>query len=238
MQGHTIRSRFRVRVAQVRGSSRLAGAHLALACALACGAPRATGVAEPVSAAAAPPASAPAAPPEEPTPVSPSPVSTADAVVTLVAKPYLWPLHVDAASRVLEQLGPLRSEQPSASALSLAGGPFGSLQSFEVAYSLDPDSYWEFGSAGFVLREADPVALYHALAQRLAELLGKPLRVESVESPALPAVAWNLGEAMTLSLAPSAEGDECVVRIEGGGAPAPPEPERRPPARRASRARR
>jgi hypothetical protein len=141
---------------------------------------------------------------------------TADNVVTLIAKPGLWPLDVEAARRVLQAFGPVNHEQRSPSALSLVGGPYGALDRFDIEYSLDDQHYWVFGSAGFFLDDRDPARLYHALEARLTELLGKPARTERDESPAdgaaLPPVVWDLGEAW-LSLAQSTDHGEDVVLI-------------------------
>ena len=137
---------------------------------------------------------------------------TADSVVTLIAKPGLWPLDVEAARRVLLAFGPVTREQRSPNDLSLVGGPYGALDRFDIAYSLDDKQYWVFGSAGFVLDDRDPTRLYHALETRLTELLGKPARTERDEGSALPPVVWDLGEAW-LSLAPSTDHGQDVVLI-------------------------
>jgi len=141
---------------------------------------------------------------------------TADNVVTLIAKPGLWPLDVEAARRVLQAFGPVNREQRSPSALSLVGGPYGALDRFDIAYSLDDKQYWVFGSAGFFLDDRDPARLYHTLEARLTQLLGKPARTEhdesATENAALPPVVWDLGEAW-LSLAQSTDHGEDVVLI-------------------------
>ena len=149
---------------------------------------------------------------EEPSPAD----ETADNVVTLIAKPGLWPLDVEAARRVLQAFGPVNHEQRSPSALSLVGGPYGALDRFDIAYSLDDKQYWVFGSAGFFLDDRDPARLYHTLEARLTQLLGKPARTEHDESATddarLPPVVWDLGEAW-LSLAQSTDHGEDVVLI-------------------------
>lgn len=149
---------------------------------------------------------------------------TADSVVTLIAKPGLWPLDVEAARRVLQAFGPVNREQRSPSALSLVGGPYGALDRFDIAYSLDDQQYWVFGSAGFFLDDRDPARLYHTLEARLTELLGNPARTGrdesttegtgegTTETTAQPPVVWDLGEAW-LSLAQSTDHGEDVVLI-------------------------
>lgn len=158
--------------------------------------------------------------PPEGTPVreesSPEADETADTVVTLIAKPGLWPLDVEAAHRVLQAFGPVNREQRSTSALSLVGGPYGALDRFDIAYSLDDQHYWVFGSAGFFLDHRDPTRLYHTLQARLTQLLGKPAPTErdksATEDAAPPPVVWDLGEAW-LSLAHSTDHGEDVVLI-------------------------
>jgi hypothetical protein len=163
-----------------------------------------------------PPTTSPASPAEPAAgPASadpPSSVASADRVVTLIAKPGLWPLDVESARRVLQALGPVTREQPTPNELSLVGGPFGALQRFDVDYSLDDDRYWVFGSAGFVLEDRDLGRLYRAIQARLTQLLGRPASSEDDEDEALPTVTWSLGEAV-LSLAPSREGGEPRVLI-------------------------
>lgn len=181
----------------------------------------------------APPARAPAATPESDAPEADPSASaatpdttareqsseadeTADNVVTLIAKPGLWPLDVEAARRVLQAFGPVNREQRSPSALSLVGGPYGALDRFDIAYSLDDQHYWVFGSAGFFLDDRDPARLYHTIETRLTQLLGKPARTEqdesATESAGVPPVVWDLGEAW-LSLAQSTDHGEDVVLI-------------------------
>lgn len=200
--------------ARQRWSFEWAGA-LVLLGALGCGAPQSlrAGAVEPapppapgapvaVEEASAPPASTPSAPD-----------TTAVSVVTLIAKPGLWPLDVESARRVLQALGPVAREQSSPDELSLVGGPYGALDRFSVAYTLDDEKYWVFGSAGFFLAGSDQTALYRALEARLIQLLGKPSwRNEDTGAP-LPTSGWDLGEAVTLSLAPSAEAGDHSVRI-------------------------
>ena len=147
-------------------------------------------------------------------PVAPSaPDNTALSVVTLVAKPGLWPLDVESAQRVLQALGPVTRQQSSPEQLALVGGPYGALGRFSVAYTLDDEKYWVFGSAGFFLAGSDQGALYHALEARLVQLLGKPAWRDDESGAPLPTSGWDLGEAVTLSLAPSDEGGERSVRI-------------------------
>lgn len=188
---------------------------LVLPVAVGCGAPQSVraGAAEPV----APPA-APAANGNElasPTPASttPAPDATAVSVVTLIAKPGLWPLDVESARRVLQALGPVTRQQATADELSLVGGPYGALERFSVAYTLEDDKYWVFGSAGFLLEGADQAQLYHTLEARLIQLLGKPAWRDDESGAALPTSGWDLGEAVTLSLAPSEESGDRQVRI-------------------------
>jgi hypothetical protein len=161
----------------------------------------------PVEAAAAEPALRP------PEPEVPRPSASTDGIVTLIAKPGLWPLDVDSARRVLEALGPVKREQPTPHSLELIGGPFGALDRFDVAYALDDERYWVFGSAGFLLGDPDPAQLYRSIQARLTELLGKPSWTEDESDDDLPTTAWDIGEAMTLSLAPRTEGDERWVMI-------------------------
>jgi hypothetical protein len=143
------------------------------------------------------------------------PGASADSVVSLIAKPSLWPLDVDSARRVLETLGPVSSEQPSTDELSLVGGPFGALEGFDVAYSKDDDNYWVFGSAGFFLKGSDLSRLHRNLEARLTQLLGKPVWSRSENGAALRTSAWNLGEGITLSLAPCSEGRPCLAVVAG-----------------------
>jgi hypothetical protein len=190
------------------------GGRVLLPLALACAAPQ-TPPPAPVAPASevavesleAPPLAPPAAPEE------PRPSASTDSIVTLIAKPGLWPLDVDSARRVLEALGPVTKEQPTESSLELVGGPFGALDRFGVAYALDDQRYWVFGSAGFLLEDADPTQLYRSVRARLTELLGKPLWTEQEENEGLPTTSWDIGEAMTLSLAPRSEGEERWVMI-------------------------
>lgn len=193
----------------------LSNRHLALLLplALGCGARQSVqaGALEPV----AMPAPSPAAEPEPPAPPSePSaPDNTALSVVTLIAKPGLWPLDVESARRVLQGLGPVTREQPAPDTLALVGGPYGALGRFSVAYTLDDQQYWVFGSAGFVLEASDQAQLYHTLEARLVQLLGKPTWRDDESGARLPTSGWDLGEAVTLSLAPSEEAAERSVRI-------------------------
>jgi hypothetical protein len=199
--------------ARHRWSLEWAGA-LGLLVALGCGSSQSVGAGavEPVASpepgapvaveeASAAPASAPSAPD-----------TTAMSVVTLVAKPGLWPLDVESARRVLQALGPVTRQQPSPEQLALVGGPYGALGRFSVDYTLDEQKYWVFGSAGFFLASSDQAALYHALEARLLQLLGKPAWHDESGAP-LPTSGWDLGEDVTLSLAPSEEGGERSVRI-------------------------
>jgi hypothetical protein len=194
------------------------GCALALASTLACAA-RQSAPSAPTLAAAppvAPPVEAAAeetAPPPPPEPEVPRPSATTDGIVTLIAKPGLWPLDVDSARRVLEALGPVEREQPTPESLELKGGPFGALDRFGVAYALDDERYWVFGSAGFLIGDADPVQLYRSIRARLTELLGKPSWIDEESGAGLPTTAWDIGEAMTLSLAPREEGDDRWVLI-------------------------
>jgi hypothetical protein len=153
----------------------------------------------------------PAAPP--PVPEEPRPSASTDSIVTLIAKPGLWPLDVDSARRVLEALGPVKKEQNTSSSLELVGGPFGALDRFGVTYALDDQQYWVFGSAGFLLEDPDPTQLYRSVRARLTELLGKPLWTEKENDEGLPTTSWDVGEAMTLSLTPRTEGNERWVMI-------------------------
>jgi hypothetical protein len=154
----------------------------------------------------------------QPSPAAAAPQTdeTADNVVTLIAKPGLWPLDVEAARRVLQAFGPVNREQRSPNDLSLVGGPYGALDRFDIAYSLDDKQYWVFGSAGFFLDDRDPARLYHTLEARLTQLLGKPAHTEhdegETESARLPPVVWDLGEAW-LSLAQSTDHGQDVVLI-------------------------
>lgn len=194
---------------------------LALPAALGCSAPLAARAPAAATASAAAPASAPAGPhpgsaenPSEPAPSD----TTAVNVVTLIAKPGLWPLDVDSARRVLQALGPVTHEQPTEGELALVGGPYGALDRFSVAYTLDEQRYWVFGSAGFLLEGSDQAELYRALEAHLIQLLGKPAWREGDDGAALPTSGWDLGEEVMLSLAPSQ--DASAVRIAIG------EPER------------
>jgi hypothetical protein len=191
------------------------GSALLLPLALACAARQAPPAASPTPTASElpvePVAAQPAAPP--PAPEEPRPSASTDSIVTLIAKPGLWPLDVDSARRVLEALGPVEKEQSTASSLELVGGPFGALDRFDVAYALDDQQYWVFGSAGFLLEDPDPTQLYRSVRARLTELLGKPLWTERENDQELPTTGWDIGEAMTLSLASRTEGDQRRVMI-------------------------
>jgi hypothetical protein len=165
-------------------------------------APSAPGAPVAVEESIAAPASAPSAPD-----------TTAVNVVTLIAKPGLWPLDVESARRVLQALGPVTRQQSSPEQLALVGGPYGALGRFSVAYTLDDQNYWVFGSAGFFLAGSDQAALYHALEARLTQLLGKPAWRDDESDAPLPTSGWDLGEDVRLSLAPSEEGGERSVRI-------------------------
>lgn len=173
--------------------------------------PAVSAKAAPEHARPAPPATAStdaAAPADEPSRTQ----ETADDVVTLIAKPGLWPLDVEAARRVLGAFGPVTSEQRSPNDLSLVGGHYGALDRFDIAYSLDDKQYWVFGSAGFILDDRDPARLYHTLETRLTQLLGKPARTERGDGAALPPVVWDMGEAW-LSLASRSDNGQDVVLI-------------------------
>lgn len=189
--------------------------HLGLLVALGCAASQSVqaGALEPV----APPApGAPVAVEEasaEPASAPSAPDTTAVNVVTLIAKPGLWPLDVESAQRVLQALGPVTRQQSSPEQLALVGGPYGALGRFSVDYTLDDENYWVFGSAGFFLAGSDPAALYHTLEARLIQLLGKPAWRDDESGAPLPTSGWDLGEAVTLSLAPADEGGERSVRI-------------------------
>jgi len=144
---------------------------------------------------------------------SPQSNETVDKVVTLIAKPGLWPLDADAAKRVLQVLGPVKREQQSAEGMSLTGG-VGEVGSFDVDYSLEDERYWVFDSAGFFLNDRDLGRLYRSVEARLRQLLGKPTWSDSDRgSEELPVVGWDLGEAITLSLAPRTEGDGQGIEI-------------------------
>jgi hypothetical protein len=178
---------------------------------LACAAPPTTRVVASV----APPVAAPsgAEPESSPAPIDSSTSdTTADSVVTLIAKPGLWPLDVESARRVLSALGPVKREQPTPNDLSLVGGPYGTLDRFDVDYSLDEGRYWVFDSAGFLLGGRDVARLYHAMEARLTQLLGKPASSDGDDGAPLPTVTWDLGEAV-LSLAPSTDAGERRVMI-------------------------
>src|SRR5262245_37670818 len=96
-----------------------------------CGAPHASGVAvEPVAPVRAPPLAPVERAPVPPPSVAPASDASADSVVTLIAKPGLWPLDVESARRVLQALGPVSREQPTENELALVGGPHGALGRF------------------------------------------------------------------------------------------------------------
>ena len=139
----------------------------------------------------------------------------------------MWRASSTNARRVLSALGPVQREQPTPSQASLVGGPFGPLDRYAVAYSLDDRQYWVFGSAGFYLGDRDVPRLYRALEARLTQLLGKPGRSAGAKGDAtggaLPTVAWDLGDAITLSLAPSSKSDGCRVSITSSGRAIEPE---------------
>jgi hypothetical protein len=143
----------------------------------------------------------------------PGPHTTADSVVTLVAKPGLWPLDVDSARRVLQTLGPVKQEQTTPNELSLVGGPAGALDRFDVTYSRDEQQYWVFGSAGFVIAGQESLRLYRLLETRLIQLLGAPASTETRADTQLPSATWDIGEEMTLSLGPSPSGDDRLLMI-------------------------
>jgi hypothetical protein len=183
---------------------------------LACASHPATRAVEPLAPPMAPDVSA-----APPTPATPAPASeparseaTANSVVTLIAKPGLWPLDVDSARRVLTALGPVSREQATPNDLSLVGGPIGALSRFDVDYSLEDGKYWVFDSAGFFLGDRDMSRLYRSVEARLTQLLGKPESAarNKVDAAALPTVTWHLGEA-SLSLSPSSAGGEQRVLI-------------------------
>jgi hypothetical protein len=204
--------------------SSLAGSCLALSTALACAArPPSTAAAAPHAAASAAAEAETRADPEtaarpapEAEPVDPS--ATADRVVSLIAKPSLWPLDVESARRVLSTLGPVTQQQASSDELSLVGGPFGALEGFDVAYAKDDDNYWVFGSAGFFLHGGDLARLRRSVELRLTELLGKPAWSRSEPDSALPTSGWKLGEGITLSLAPCRDERPCLAVIAASDA--------------------
>lgn len=207
---------------------RLAAARLllALSTALACAAQQPRGPLAPVEPAppvvAEPPVETPRSPPapgDEP----PGSNATIESVVALIAKPNLWPLDIDSARRVLSALGPVKREQPTPTRVSLVGGPFGPLERYDVAYSLDDQQHWVFGSAGFVLAQRDLPRLYHELEARLTQLLGKPAQKATAKASALPTPAWDLGDAIMLSIAPSSKSGECRVLIASSGRAMAPE---------------
>jgi hypothetical protein len=182
----------------------------ALVTLLACAGQPSPRTAAPIAPRAAPVRSSGA--PTAETPSDPSrPNATADGVVTLVAKPGLWPLDVESARRVLQTLGPVKEEQVTPNALSLVGGPSGALDRFDVRYARDDEQYWVFGSAGFVIAGEQSRRLYRALESRLIQLLGAPASTETHADAELPSATWDLGEAMTLSLGPSPSGDDGLM---------------------------
>ena len=184
----------------------------ALATALGCAGQPSRGMVHP---SAPPVADAPAT--EVPATEAPSdrsgPNATADSVVTLVAKPGLWPLDVESARRVLQTLGPVKQEQATPNDLSLVGGPTGALDRFDVTYSRDEQQYWVFGSAGFVIAGHESLRLYRLLETRLTQLLGAPASTETHADTELPIATWDIGEEMTLSLGPSPSGDDRLLMI-------------------------
>jgi hypothetical protein len=183
---------------------------LALSAALACASQQSTSV-EPVG-----PMAAESSPDSSATPARATergePDATASSVVTLIAKPGLWPLDVESARRVLTALGPVKREQPRPEALSLVGGPFGALERFDVDYSLEENKYWVFASAWFFLGGRDLDRLYRTIEARLIQLLGKPASTDRDAGAVLPTVTWDLGEAI-LSLAPSKDRGERQLMI-------------------------
>jgi hypothetical protein len=190
--------------------------NLGLLVALGCAASQSVHAGAVAPVAPSPPAGAPVAveePSSAPASAPSAPDTTAVNVVTLIAKPGLWPLDVESARRVLQALGPVTQEQSSPEQLALVGGPYGALGRFSVAYTLDDQNYWVFGSAGFLLAGSDRAALYHALEGRLIQLLGKPAWRDDESGAPLPTSGWDLGEDVKLSLAPSDEGGVRLVRI-------------------------
>jgi hypothetical protein len=146
------------------------------------------------------------------TPADPTgPYTTADRVVTLVAKPGLWPLDVESARRVLQTLGPVKQEHVTPDAMSLVGGPSGALDRFDVTYARDDQQYWVFGSAGFVIAGEESRRLYRLLETRLIQLLGAPASTKTRADAKLPSATWDLGEEMTLSLGPSPSGGDGLM---------------------------
>lgn len=136
-----------------------------------------------------------------------------DSVVTLVAKPGLWPLDVESARWVLQTLGPVEQEQVTPNDLSLVGGPTGALDRFDVTYSRDEQQYRVSCSAGFVIAGQESLRLYRLLEKRLTQLLGAPASTETHADTELPSATRDIGEEMMLSLGPSPSGDDRLLMI-------------------------
>jgi hypothetical protein len=131
--------------------------------------------------------------------------------VDLVIKRELWPLEPASAEELLKRLGHVRRETSVPHALSLVGGPTGSVARFEVSYSEGDDGHWTFNAANFFLGDAELATLYRKLETRITERLGKPAWTEKQND--LPSTGWSLGRDMSLLLAPSPNQGERLVML-------------------------
>jgi hypothetical protein len=120
--------------------------------------------------------------------------------VDLVIKRELWPLEPASAEELLKRLGHVRRETSVPHALSLVGGPTGSVARFEVSYSEGDDGHWTFNAANFFLGDAELATLYRKLETRITERLGKPAWTEKQND--LPSTGWSLGRYCSGNCAP------------------------------------
>jgi hypothetical protein len=137
--------------------------------------------------------------------------------VTLIAKPGLWPLEMDAAEDLLAQLAPVRREQPEDDELALVGGPSGVLTRYNVSYSRDDEARWAFNSADFFFTEPDMAHLQQNLESLLVQQLGHPDWTDRSNGAEFSSARWSFGSVMRLLFSPATDGGEPSMSIAISG---------------------
>jgi hypothetical protein len=137
--------------------------------------------------------------------------------VTLIAKPGLWPLEMDAAEDLLAQLAPVRREQPDGDQVALVGGPSGMLTRFNVSYSRDDEARWAFNSADFYFAEPDMAHLQQNLESLLVQQLGYPDWTDRSNGAEFSSARWSFGSVMRLEFSPATDGGEPSMWIAISG---------------------
>jgi hypothetical protein len=137
--------------------------------------------------------------------------------VTLIAKPGLWPLEMDAAEDLLAQLGPVRREQAEGDELALVGGPSGVLTRYNVSYSRDDEARWAFNSADFFFAEPDMAHLQQNLESLLVQQLGAPDWTDRSNGAEFSSARWSFGSVMRLLFSPATDAGEPSMWIAISG---------------------